>query len=156
MRTGVRKRGYVSVLRKRPGRTAMELATTPMTERQRKYRENYRERVAGWYNGWLHNLLIYTTGFTALYIANMGCITGSYAAGVQQALPSGWHGPAHRNGDGERGVRGTEGHGKIRGLRRSGDGTLVPDAGRADEPIASSGQGLDPILAARLLPKHPT
>ena len=33
MRTGVKKRGYVSVLRKRPGRTAMELATTPMTER---------------------------------------------------------------------------------------------------------------------------
>ena len=31
MRTGVKKRGYVSVLRKRPGRTAMELATTPMT-----------------------------------------------------------------------------------------------------------------------------
>ena len=29
----------------------MELATTPMTERQHKYRENYRERVAGWYNG---------------------------------------------------------------------------------------------------------
>jgi hypothetical protein len=27
----------------------MELATTPMTERQRKYRENYRERVAGSY-----------------------------------------------------------------------------------------------------------
>ena len=25
----------------------MELAMTPMTERQRKYRENYRERVAG-------------------------------------------------------------------------------------------------------------
>src|SRR5262249_52408310 len=25
---------------------------------------NYRERVAGWYNGWLHILLIYTTGFT--------------------------------------------------------------------------------------------
>ena len=47
----------------------MELATTPMTERQRKYRENYRERVAGWYNGWLHILLIYTAGFTALYVA---------------------------------------------------------------------------------------
>src|SRR5262245_6979828 len=162
MRTGVKKRGYVSVLRKRPGMTAMELATTPTTERQRKYRENYRERVAGWYNGRLHILLIYTTGFTALYvyIANMGCITGSYAAGVQQALPSGLHGPAHRNGNGwpsrERGVRGTAGHGKIRGLRRSGDGTLIPYAGRADEPIASSGQGLDPILAARLLPKHPT
>jgi uncharacterized membrane protein len=40
----------------------------PMTERQRKYRENYRERVAGWYNGWLHILLIYTIGFTALYV----------------------------------------------------------------------------------------
>ena len=46
----------------------MELAMTPMTERQRKYRENYRERVAGWYNGWLHILLIYTIGFTALYV----------------------------------------------------------------------------------------
>jgi hypothetical protein len=46
----------------------MELATTPMTERQRKYRDNYRERVAGWYNGWLHILLIYTIGFTALYV----------------------------------------------------------------------------------------
>ena len=52
MRTGVKERGNVSVLRKRPGRTAMELATTPMTERQRKYRENYREPVAGRYNGW--------------------------------------------------------------------------------------------------------
>src|SRR6516162_1532167 len=31
MRPGGKKRGYVSVLRKRPGRTAMELATTPMT-----------------------------------------------------------------------------------------------------------------------------
>ena len=46
----------------------MELATTPMTERQRKYRENYRQRVAGWYNGWLHIALIYIIGFTALYV----------------------------------------------------------------------------------------
>ena len=46
----------------------MELAATPMTERQRKYRENYRERVAGWYNGGLHIVLIYTIGFTALYV----------------------------------------------------------------------------------------
>src|SRR5580765_1775716 len=68
MRTGVKKRGYVSVLRRRPGRDAMELASTPMTERQRKYRENYRERVAGWYNGWLHIALIYIIGFTALYV----------------------------------------------------------------------------------------
>jgi hypothetical protein len=46
----------------------MELAKTPMTERQRKYRENYRVRVAGWYNGWLHIGLIYIIGFTALYV----------------------------------------------------------------------------------------
>src|SRR6185503_160193 len=51
-----------------PGTEVMELGTTPMTERQRKYRENYRERVAGWYNGWLHIVLIYTIGFTALYV----------------------------------------------------------------------------------------
>jgi hypothetical protein len=52
----------------------MELAATPMAERQRKYRQNYRERVAGWYNGWLHVVLIYTIGFTALYVytANIG------------------------------------------------------------------------------------
>src|SRR5215813_1254912 len=65
-----------------------------------------------------------------------------------------------QNGDGwpvwKRGVRGTGGNGKSRGLLRNGDGTLLRDADRADEPIASSGQGLDPILAARLLSKHPT
>jgi hypothetical protein len=46
----------------------MELASTPMNERQRKYRETYRQRVAGWYNGWLHIALIYIIGFTALYV----------------------------------------------------------------------------------------
>ena len=46
----------------------MELVATPMAERQRKYRQTYRERVAGWYNGWLHVVLIYTIGFTALYV----------------------------------------------------------------------------------------
>src|SRR4029077_5656112 len=65
-----------------------------------------------------------------------------------------------QNGDGwsvrKRGVRGAGGHRKIRGLRRSSDVTLVPRAGRADVSIASSWEGLDPILAARLLPKHPT
>src|SRR5260370_8233305 len=49
-------------------RNAMELAATPMTGRQRKYRENYRDRLAGWYTGWLHIVLIYTIGFTALYV----------------------------------------------------------------------------------------
>ena len=46
----------------------MELAATAMGERQRKYRATYRERVAGWYNGWLHVVLIYVIGFTALYV----------------------------------------------------------------------------------------
>ena len=41
----------------------MELAATGMTDRQRKYRATYRERVVGWYNGWLHVVLIYTIGF---------------------------------------------------------------------------------------------
>jgi hypothetical protein len=31
-------------------RTAMELTSTLMSDRQRRYRETYRERVAGWYN----------------------------------------------------------------------------------------------------------
>ena len=46
----------------------MELSSTPMSDRQRRYRETYRERVAGWYNGWLHVFIIYVIGFTALYI----------------------------------------------------------------------------------------
>ena len=37
-----------------------------MTERQRNYRANYRYRIAGWYNGWLHVFVIYVIGFTAL------------------------------------------------------------------------------------------
>lgn len=46
----------------------MELTSTAMTQRQRTYRATYRERVAGWYNGWLHVFIIYVIGFTALYI----------------------------------------------------------------------------------------
>lgn len=46
----------------------MELAVTQMTGRQRNYRADYRHRVAGWYNGWLHVAVIYTIGFTALYV----------------------------------------------------------------------------------------
>ena len=45
-----------------------ELAATNMSERQRTYRANYRQRVAGWYNGFLHIAIIYTIGLTALYI----------------------------------------------------------------------------------------
>ena len=46
----------------------MELTDTPMTERQRDYRAEYRRRIAGWYNGWLHVLMIYTIGIAAYYI----------------------------------------------------------------------------------------
>lgn len=38
-----------------------------MSERQRKYREEYRARVATWYNGYFHIFVIYTIGFTALW-----------------------------------------------------------------------------------------
>ncbi len=37
----------------------MEIATSPMTDRQRQYRATYRKRIAGWYNGWLHVFVIY-------------------------------------------------------------------------------------------------
>lgn len=48
--------------------TMKELDVTNMTARQRTYRANYRQRVAGWYNGFLHIAIIYTIGLTALYI----------------------------------------------------------------------------------------
>lgn len=46
----------------------MELVTSPMTTRQRDYRRQYRDRIAGWYNGGVHVLVIYTIGSAALYI----------------------------------------------------------------------------------------
>jgi len=55
----------------------MELAASPMNDRQRNYRSVYRQRVAGWYNGWLHVAIIYVTGFAALFIY------GSNLAAVQ-------------------------------------------------------------------------
>lgn len=57
--------------------TGLELTDSGMSERQRGYRATYRERVAGWYNGWLHVFIIYTIGLTALYIyiSNMQNIT---------------------------------------------------------------------------------
>ena len=55
----------------------LELADTPMGERQRKYRETYRERIAGWYNGWLHVTVIYAIGIAAMtiYIQSMNDVT---------------------------------------------------------------------------------
>ncbi|MCB1743308.1 MAG: fatty acid hydroxylase family protein, partial [Gammaproteobacteria bacterium] len=46
----------------------MELSTTQMSERQRNYRQVYRERIATWYNGWLHVAVIYTIGLMAMYL----------------------------------------------------------------------------------------
>ena len=34
----------------------MEIADSPMGMRQRKYRETYRSRLSGWYNGYYHAL----------------------------------------------------------------------------------------------------
>jgi hypothetical protein len=38
-----------------------------MTERQADFRREYRSRIAGWYNGYFHVLVIYAMGGTALY-----------------------------------------------------------------------------------------
>ena len=46
----------------------MELTTTPMTDRQRGYRDTYRSRIVGWYNGYIHIAVIYIIGVTAMYI----------------------------------------------------------------------------------------
>jgi hypothetical protein len=39
-----------------------------MTERQAAFRAEYRSRIAGWYNGYVHIAVIYTIGALALYI----------------------------------------------------------------------------------------
>ncbi|MBC6404848.1 MAG: fatty acid hydroxylase family protein [Rhodospirillales bacterium] len=54
----------------------MELTESPMTERQRLYRQTYRERIGGWYSGVLHVAIIYTIGGLALwyYIAHIGAV----------------------------------------------------------------------------------
>lgn len=46
----------------------MEWADSKMTDRQRRYRAEYRERIVGWYNGYLHVAVIYTIGIAAFYI----------------------------------------------------------------------------------------
>lgn len=56
----------------------MELAASPMSERQRQYRATYRQRIAGWYNGFVHIAIIYIIGLTALYI---------YTANIKNVTP---------------------------------------------------------------------
>ncbi len=46
----------------------MELNHSDMRDKQRHYRAEYRDRIAGWYNGWLHVAVIYGIGVTALYV----------------------------------------------------------------------------------------
>ena len=45
----------------------MELVDTPMSERQKAYRATYRERINGWYNGFLHVAIIYAIGGLAMF-----------------------------------------------------------------------------------------
>jgi len=46
----------------------LELDESPMSDRQRGYRNVYRERIATWYNGYVHVLVIYVIGFSALFV----------------------------------------------------------------------------------------
>ena len=39
-----------------------------MAERQLAFRQTYRARVAGWYNGYVHVLMIYTIGLMVIYL----------------------------------------------------------------------------------------
>ena len=54
----------------------MELQSSMMKDRQRRYRQEYRHRIAGWYHGWLHLMIIVISGVTAIYIysANLASI----------------------------------------------------------------------------------
>lgn len=59
----------------------MDLVQSSMSEKQRLYRANYRQRVAGWYNGFLHIAIIYIIGFTALYV---------YVSNISHVTPMEW------------------------------------------------------------------
>lgn len=45
----------------------MELTSSPMKPRQRTYRDIYRQRIDGWYNGYLHVAMIYAIGALSLW-----------------------------------------------------------------------------------------
>jgi len=46
----------------------MDLASSAMSDRQRAYRAEYRRRIDGWYNGFLHVAVIYAIGVMAYVI----------------------------------------------------------------------------------------
>ena len=39
-----------------------------LVEKQKAFRQNYRSRIAGWYNGIIHVAVIYIIGITAMWI----------------------------------------------------------------------------------------
>ena len=43
-------------------------STTMISEKQTAFRQEYRARIAGWYNGFLHVAVIYIIGLTAIWI----------------------------------------------------------------------------------------
>jgi hypothetical protein len=45
-----------------------DLADSPMTDKQRNYRREYRSRIVGWYNGYFHVAVIYALGAAAFYV----------------------------------------------------------------------------------------
>ena len=45
-----------------------ELIDSPMSDKQRSYRAEYRSRIVGWYNGYFHVAVIYVLGAALLYV----------------------------------------------------------------------------------------
>jgi len=39
-----------------------------ITDRQKAFRQEYRSRIVGWYDGYIHILIIYAMGAAAFYI----------------------------------------------------------------------------------------
>lgn len=46
----------------------MELSTSDMRDKQRAFRAEYRRRIIGWYNGWLHVAVIGVIGIASMYV----------------------------------------------------------------------------------------
>lgn len=53
-----------------------ELTDSPMSDRQRRFRDLYRGNITGWYNGFAHVAIIYAIGACAfyVYVSNMHAV----------------------------------------------------------------------------------
>ena len=60
---------------------SIELTDSPMSDRQRKFRAIYRERIDSWYNGWVHVAIIFGIGFSAIWI---------FVSSLQNVQPLEW------------------------------------------------------------------